>query len=58
MDSNKELKNENYSNKNVADSVSVTQDDSVKKDIHSDLKKYITKIDNRVKTKVIKYIII
>ena len=47
MDSNNELKNENNTvTNNVAD------DDSVKKDIPTDMKKYITKVDNRVKTKV------
>jgi hypothetical protein len=47
MDSVKELKNENNTaTNNVAD------DDSVKKDIPTDMKKFITKVDNRVKTKV------
>jgi hypothetical protein len=47
MDSNKELKNEN----NTATST-VADDDSVKRDIPTDMKKFITKVDNRVKTKV------
>lgn len=44
MDSNKEIKNEQEKN--------ITEEE-VKKDT-SDLKKLITKVDNRVKTKVMK----
>ena len=52
MDSNKELKKENNFNKTAADLVSVTEDNPNKKENQNDLKKFITKIDNRVKTKV------
>ena len=52
MDSNKELKNDKIDSKEATDSSSVPVEDSKVKDAANDLKKYITKVDNRVKTKV------
>ena len=47
MDSIKETKNEKQ---NVT--VGVTEEEGLKKDNPTDMKKFITKVDNRVKTKV------
>ena len=51
MDSNKEFKNDKIDSKEATDS-SVPTEDSKVKDTGNDLKKYITKVDHRVKTKV------
>ena len=48
MDSKKEIKNE----KEQKEIDSQVIDDSSKKEMTTDMKKFITKVDNRVKTKV------
>jgi hypothetical protein len=48
MDSKKEIKNE----KEQKEIDSKVIDDSSKKEMTTDMKKFITKVDNRVKTKV------
>ena len=50
MESNKEIKNE-IETKKITD-YSTAENEVVKKDNREDMKKYITKIDNRIKTKV------
>jgi len=49
MDSKNVTKNENIGK---TDTNTVSNNDSVKKDNPNDMKKFITKVDNRVKTKV------
>ncbi len=49
MDSNKDIKDEKIVGTETS---SGPVDDSVKKENQNDMKKFITKVDNRVKTKV------
>ena len=51
MESNKETNIDKEETKHVTDTT-VKEEDTSKKDLQTDMKKYITKVDNRVKTKV------